>query len=243
MEYVLIIGAKSDIAKSLAREYANNGYNLYLAARNVNSLEGFASDVRIKTQKKVKLLEFDVLNFDEHSAFYEQLEYKPVGLISAVGYLGRQEESEINFLEFRRVIDVNFTGIASIFNIVSQDMKTKGRGFIIGISSVAGDRGRESNFTYGSAKAAFSAYLSGLRGKLDGSGIHVLTVKPGFVDTQMTRDMHLPKLLTANPSRVAKKIYISQAKKRDVIYVLGVWWAIMIIIKIIPEKLFKKLGL
>ena len=123
MNYILIVGAKSDIAKALAKEYAKNDYNLYLAARNVKELESFASDIQIREQNKVKLVEFDILNYESHQSFYSQLEPKPIGLISAVGYLGNQEKSQFNFLEAQKVINTNYTGIVSLFNIVANNFE------------------------------------------------------------------------------------------------------------------------
>jgi len=193
MSYVLIIGAKSDIAKAIAREYAKNGYDLYLAARNISELEAFAQDVITRTQKEVKLVELDILNYKSHQAFYDDLDEKPLGVVSAVGYLGDQEKAQSDFEEAQKIMDTNYTGVVSLFNIIADDFEKRKSGFIVGISSVAGDRGRKSNYIYGSAKAAFTAYLSGLRNRLYESQVHVLTVKPGFVATKMTEDMDLPE--------------------------------------------------
>ncbi len=240
MDYVLIIGAKSDIAKAIAKEYAKNGYNLYLAARDVKELENFASDINIKTQKKVKLIELDILDYEGHQSFYNQLECKPLGIISAAGYLGSQENSQSSFLETKKVIDTNYTGIVSLFNIVANNFEERGSGFIVGISSVAGDRGRKSNYIYGSAKSALSTYLSGLRNRMHNSNVHVLTVKPGFVDTKMTKGMDLPKRLTTKPDDVAKAIYKSQQGRKNVLYVKPIWRLIMLVVSNIPEFIFKK---
>ena len=117
------------------------------------------------------------------------------------------------------------------------------RGFIVGVSSVAGDRGRKANYIYGSAKAGFSAYLSGLRNRLYESGVHVLTVKPGFVNTKMTEGLDLPPKLTAQPEDVAKDIYRAQQKGKDVLYTKGIWRLVMLIIKYIPEFMFKKMSI
>jgi len=238
MGYVLIVGAKSDIAKAVAKEYAYNGYDLYLAARGVNKLELFANDIMIKAQQNVKLLELDILDYKSHQHFYSQIDEKPVGVISAVGYLGDQRVAQHNFSESRKIIDTNYTGIVSLFNIIADDFEKRKSGFIVGISSVAGDRGRKSNYVYGSAKAALTTYLSGLRNRLHSTKVHVLTVKPGFVDTKMTRGMDLSKRLTAQPKEVALDIYIAQNKKKNVIYVKGVWAWIMAVIKAIPEWKF-----
>ena len=243
MGYVLIIGAKSDIAKACAREYAKHGYHLYLVARKAHELEEFANDIRVRTQRNVKLFELDILNYDSHEEFYDELEEKPEGVISAVGYLGDQQKAQEDFEEARRIIETNHTGIVSLFNIIANDFEKRKKGFIVGISSVAGDRGRKSNYIYGSAKAAFTAYLSGLRNRLHDSGVQVLTVKPGFVATKMTKDMDLPKKLTAKPEEVAKDIFRAQQKGRDVIYTKWIWKYVMMIIKAIPEWKFKGMSI
>lgn len=241
MSYVLIIGAKSDIAKAVARKYAENGYDLYLAAKQPSELESFANDLNIRTGRNIKCIELDVLNYVLHETFYNSLEEKPLGIISAVGYLGEQEKAENNFDEAQKIIDTNFTGVVSLINIVANDFKKRKSGFIVGISSVSGDRGRKSNYLYGSAKAALTAYLSGLRNRLYDANVHVLTVKPGFVATKMTAGMDLPEKLTAQPIEVAKDIFQAQQKGKDVLYTKWVWKWVMFIIKNIPEYLFKKL--
>ena len=122
-------------------------------------------------------------------------------------------------------------------------MEKNKNGFIVGVSSVAGDRGRKANYIYGSSKAAFSAYLSGLRNRLFESKIQVLTVKPGFVATKMTDGLDLPEKLTAQPEEVAKDIFVAQQKGKDILYTKGIWRLIMLIIKHIPEFIFKKLSI
>ncbi len=243
MSYILIIGAKSDIAKATAREYAKNGYDLYLAARDTEELTEFAQDVVTRTQKEVKLIELDILDYKSHQTFYDNLEEKPLGVISAVGYLGDQEKAQSDFDEARKIIDTNYTGVVSLFNIIANDFEQRRSGFMVGISSVAGDRGRKSNYIYGSAKAALTAYLSGLRNRLYDAQVHVLTVKPGFVATKMTEDMDLPKKLTAQPVEVAEDIYEAQQKGRNVLYTKWIWRYIMMIIRMIPEWKFKGMSL
>ncbi|WP_415407835.1 SDR family oxidoreductase [Sulfurovum sp. CS9] len=243
MSYILIIGAKSDIAKATAREYIKHGYDLYLAARDVNELEEFAKDVITRTQKTVKLVEIDILNYDSHQAFYDNLEEKPLGVISAVGYLGVQEKAQSDFSEAKKIIDTNFTGVVSLFNIIADDFEKRRSGFIVAISSVAGDRGRKSNYIYGSAKAALATYLSGLRNRLYDAQVQVLTVKPGFVATKMTEGMDLPEKLTAQPEEVAEDIYRAQQKDKNVIYTKWIWRYVMMVIKMIPEWKFKKMSI
>ena len=243
MSYVLIIGAKSDIAKATAREYAKQGYDLYLAARNSSELEEFAKDVITRTQRTVKLLELDILDYKSHQAFYSNLKEKPLGVISAIGYLGEQEKAQSDFDEAKQIMDTNYTGVVSLFNIIADDFEKRRSGFMVGISSVAGDRGRKSNYIYGSAKAALTAYLSGLRNRLYDAQVHVLTVKPGFVATKMTEDMDLPEKLTAQPEEVAEDIYKAQQKGKNVLYTKWIWKWVMLIIRNIPEFQFKKMSI
>ena len=243
MSYILIIGAKSDIAKATAREYAKHGYDIYLAARNSSELEEFANDIEVRTERTVKVVELDILDYTSHQAFYTQLEEKPLGVISAIGYLGEQDTAQIDFDEAQRIMDTNYTGVVSLFNIIANDFEYRRTGFMVGISSVAGDRGRKSNYIYGSAKAAFTAYLSGLRNRLYEAQVHVLTVKPGFVATKMTEDMDLPEKLTAQPEAVAEDIYKAQQKNKNVLYTKWIWKWVMMIIRNIPEFQFKKMSI
>jgi len=243
MSYMLIVGASSDIAKAVAREYAKNGYDLYLAGRDIDRLKDFKRDVEVRTQRDIRLLELDILDFDTHKSFYDSLEPKPLGVISAVGYLGNQKKAQRDFKEAKKIIDTNYTGVVSLFNIIANDFESRRSGFIVGISSVAGDRGRKSNYIYGSAKAGLSAYLSGLRNRLYESQVQVLTVKPGFVATKMTEGMDLPPKLTATPKEVAKDIFDAQQSGKDVIYTKWFWRYIMMIIGLIPEWKFKKMSI
>jgi hypothetical protein len=243
MSYILIIGAKSDIAKEIAREYAKNGYNLYLAARNCQSLEGLANDIKIRSDADVVLKEFDITDFSSHDKFYKSLEPKPFGVIVVAGYMAEQKECENDWSKTFNTINVNYTGAVSILNIAANNMEENKNGFIIGISSVAGDRGRKANYIYGSSKAGFTAYLSGLRNRLNESGVKVLTVKPGFVATKMTQGMDLPQKLTAGPDEVAKDVFKAQQKGKDIIYTKSIWRYIMLIINNIPEIIFKKLSI
>ncbi|MGJ0309416.1 SDR family oxidoreductase [Aliarcobacter cryaerophilus] len=243
MSYVLIVGAKSDIAKATAREYAKNGYDLYLASRNSDELKEFQTDIKVRSSVAVQLKELDIVDFDSHEDFYNSLEPKPLGVIIVSGYMAEQKKSQKNFTTTLNTINVNYTGAVSLLNIVANDMEQNKNGFIVGVSSVAGDRGRKANYIYGSSKAAFTAYLSGLRNRLYESGVKVLTVKPGFVTTKMTEGLDLPEKLTASPEEVASDIYNAQQKGKDVLYTKGIWSFVMLIIKHIPEMLFKRMSI
>lgn len=243
MPQVLILGASSDIAVATAHKFGSSGYDLQLASREINILEPIKKDLEIRYEIQVNTYAFDATNFESHSAFYQSLEVKPEIVICVFGYLGDQTKAAQNWQECKRIIDTNYTGAVSILNIIANDFESKQKGTIVGISSVAGERGRQSNYLYGSAKAGFSTYLSGLRNRLTKSNVHVVTVKPGFVDTKMTEHLDLPKLLTAKPAQVAKEIYHAVRKRKNTLYVLSVWKIIMLIIKMIPEPVFKKMKL
>jgi len=241
--YILILGATSGIARAVAKRFAAEGFNLYLAGRELDVLEREAEDLKIRYSIDAKAMVFDVLNHQEHKAFYEGLQPKPSGLVCAVGYLGDQKAAERQFEEASKIISTNFSGIVSAINIVASDFERRKEGFIIGISSVAGDRGRSSNYLYGSAKAGMTAYLSGLRGRMSRVNVQVITVKPGYVRTVMTEGLKLPELLMAEPEQVAEDIYNALEKNRHEIYTKWFWKYIMLIIKSIPERFFKRMDL
>jgi len=240
MKQLLIIGATSDIALALANKYASSGYNLVLAARNVRALDSFAHSIRLTYKVNVEVYEFDVTAFDSHESFYKNISHKPDGVLVTVGYLGNQKKGEHDFDETLKIIETNYTGCVSILNIIANDMLKRKSGFIVGVSSVAGDRGRKENYLYGSAKSAFTQYLSGLRSRLAKEKITVLTVKPGFVKTKMTANLKLPSILTASTERVARDIYYAQQRGQTVVYTKWFWKYIMLVIKHIPESIFNK---
>ncbi len=237
---VLIIGAKSDIARAIAARYAASGCELTLAGRGRDELQKIATDLEIRYKITATILELDITRYDTHSKLINELNPCPEIVVCAAGYLGNQPKAETDSEEARRIMDTNYTGCASVLSVVANRLEEQGRGTIIGIGSVAGDRGRMSNYFYGSAKAGFEAFLSGLRSRLAKKEIHVLTVKPGFVKTQMTREMQLPPLLTATPEQVARDVVNAARKKKNVIYTKWFWRYIMLIIKMIPEFIFKK---
>lgn len=243
MKNVLILGAKSDIAQAIARELAAQSCNLMLAGRNPDSMNDLAADLRIRSGADVTAMEFDALDYGSHKAFYESLPHQPDTVICVFGYLGDAQTARTDCSEARRIMETNYNGAVSILDIAAADFEARGEGTLIGISSVAGDRGRGSNYHYGSAKAGFSAYLSGLRNHLAEKGVHVMTVKPGFVRTRMTEELALPGVLTASPEQVARAVVLAARKKRNVIYTLWMWRFIMLIIRLIPESIFKKMKL
>ena len=228
---------------AIAEKFASKGYHIQLAARNVNRLLPLQSDLAIKYSVRVSVHEFDALAFDTHKAFFDSLEPKPDVTICVFGYLGENEKAATDWQQASRIINTNYTGAVSILNVVAEYYVSKGEGAIAGISSVAGERGRQSNYLYGSAKAGFTAYLSGLRNSLYHKGVHVTTVQPGFVYTKMTEDLKLPPLLTAKPEDIGEAVFKAVVKKKNVVYVKWFWKPIMMVIRTIPEFIFKKLKL
>jgi short-subunit dehydrogenase len=242
---VLVLGATSGIAKASAQAFAKRGYPIFLAGRDVEELERIKEDTALRFNVPVATGVFDVCAFDNHEDFIQTVVKQLNGLdgvVLAVGNMGSPEKLPKDPGEVRRVVDANFTGACSVLTYCANYLERQESGFIVGISSVAGDRGRQSNYVYGSAKSGLTAFLQGLRNRLYPSGVHVMTVKPGFVDTAMT--FGLPGLfLVANPQDVGEKLAASAEKGKDEVYIPGFWRYIMAIIKSIPERLFKTLKL
>ena len=238
---VLILGATSDIGLALAREYAKRGAALILAARQPERLDDDLLDLQNRYGVNVRSAALDLLDADGRARFLAELPVVPGTVISVAGLLGEQERSQTDAALAEAVMTTNYVAPSLLLSALANRMLERGAGTIIGVSSVAGDRGRASNYLYGSAKAGFSAFLSGLRARLRPHGIHVLTVKPGFVDTRMTRGLQLPPILTASPTQVAREIVRAHLGRRSVIYTLGRWRWIMLPIRLLPEPLFMRL--
>lgn len=237
---LLVIGAHSDIAKETIKYFAKDGYDLILGVRDKNQLTEFVQDLKIRYNSNCEIIELDLTKMDTHTKIWNENKDKVNGVMLAAGYLPNQAEAEKNWDITLNTINVNFTGAVSFLNLVANTFEERKNGFIIGISSVAGDRGRGDNYIYGSTKAGLTAYLSGLRNRLFNSNVHVLTVKPGPVYTKMTSHLKLSELLTAKVEKVGKDIYKAFKAKQDVLYTPGYWYIIMAIFKHIPEFIFKK---
>lgn len=246
---VLILGGNSDIGLAIGRKFVQKEEaNIILASRNEEELNRNASDISIRYDTEVHTCYFDACDLPSHREFYTKLPVKPDGVILAFGYNGDQQLAEKNLKELRQIIETNYTGAASILEIIAADFEQRNVSdssplFIIGVSSAAGVRGRKSNYIYGSAKAGLTALLSGLRQRFDVKKVHVMTVKPGFVDTKMTKDMDLPGLLLLTPEQVAKKTYRAYKTRRNITYITWYWRGIILAIKVLPEQIFKKLDL
>lgn len=240
---VLILGARSDIGMAVARRFAQSGRPVQLAARNVSSLEPDRADIELRHRVDATLHEFDVVAIENHAAFIDGLPELPQVAVCAVGLLGNQQECERNIASALQVMRANYEGPVCILSELATRFETRGSGTLVGISSVAGERGRGTNYIYGAAKAGLTAYLSGLRNRLARKGVDVVTVLPGFVVTKMTEGMDLPRWLTVQPKFVALRIEQAVRQRRSIIYVGPIWRPMMAIIKVIPEFIFKRLKL
>lgn len=246
---VLVLGASSPIARAMARRFAEADYAVLLGGRDVEDLERSAADLRLRYGVNAAAIAFDAMRFEDHEQLIRDAAEKfPGGLAGVVacqGDLTDQAEAERNLALARRMIDVNYTSVVSTLNPAASYFEArakegKHRGFIAVLSSVAGDRGRPSNYLYGSAKAAVSAYVQGMRARLANSGIPVLTVKPGFVDTRMIYGRP-GTFLVAAPERVADDVYRAVVRRKDVIYTPGFWRWILLAVRSIPEPVFKRM--
>ena len=241
----LILGATSRIAQEVARRYAESGHAVFVASRDTTQVAHIADDLRIRYDAVAGSGLFDARDTQSHPDFIAQVEdqFGPIEVaVLAFGDMGDQAESQQNFEAARRVIDINYTGAVSVCECIASRMEARRRGTIIGVASVAGDRGRQSNYIYGSAKGAFTLYLQGLRNRLYHSTVHVLTARLGFVDTRMTFGMKTG-IPIADPAVVSRIIVNRADKGANDIYVPRFWWLIMFIIRSIPSFLFKRLKL
>ncbi|MHC4040797.1 SDR family oxidoreductase [Bradyrhizobium sp. 23AC] len=238
---VLVLGSSSDIGRAAARAFAKAGYDVGLAGRDVAALEPDAADLRARYAIDVGLYKFDVLDTAAFAGFVSGLPALPDVVISIVGLLGVQENAESDLAHATAVMRSNYEGPSLILGVFAEKFLGRGTGTLVGVSSVAGDRGRASNYVYGSAKAGFSAFLSGLRARASRGGVHVVSVKPGFVRTKMTDGMKLIGPLTVEAPVVGDAILSAVKNKTDVVYVSGKWRLVMLIIKTLPEAVFKKL--
>jgi len=239
---VLILGANSDIAKNIAHQLSKKKYKLTLISRNIDDIKFFLDRLKINIEE-IEFICMDLKEIDKFQLYYENLKSKHDIVISAIGELSKDADScKINLID--QMINSNYIYPAKCLEVISniflRENSPKEK-IILGISSVAGDRGRATNFYYGAAKSAFTVFLSGLRQKLSESKITIITVSLGFVNTKMTKKEKIPNLLNTNPEIVAKKI-IECVEKKKLIYVPIRWKIIMTIVKLIPESIFKKLN-
>lgn len=245
---LVVVGATSGIARALCHELSRDGNRLILAGRAREELEKCAADLRVRYRTDAWVELFEALDFSTHAAFFErclaQFNGELDGFVLCHGYMTDQETTEKDWNEARRTIDVNFTAAVSLLMLAANYFERRKKGYIVALSSVAGDRGRMSNYTYGAAKAGLSVYLQGLRHRLHPAGVQVLTVKPGFVDTPMTAGLLDPQSpLVASPEKIARDINRALRQCKDVLYSPWFWRVIMGLIRGLPERVFKRLRL
>jgi len=245
MSNILILGATSAIAKHTTRLFAADEHSLYLVARNEEKLKSMKQDMLVRGASSVDYESLDLSDETSHSNLINRAT-EIMGSIDTVlvayGTLGDQKKCEESYENTLKELQVNCLSVISLLTQLANQLEQQGSGSIAVISSPSGDRGRQSNYIYGTAKGALSIFLQGLRNRLAKSKVHVLTIKPGFVDTPMTKDFK-KGLLWVGPEVISKGIYNAIKKKREVAYLPFFWRYIMIIIKSIPEKLFKYLSL
>ena len=245
MKRILIIGATSAIAGATARILAQRGDRLYLLARNQERLSSLAADLKIRGAASVGYSQLDINDFDVHedaiNTAFAALGKIDVALI-AHGTLPDQRVCEADFNTALAELNTNAISTVSLLIHLAKKLERQKSGTIAVITSVAGERGRQSNYVYGAAKGMVSVFLQGLRNALHRSGVKVLDIKPGFVDTPMTAGFK-KGVLWAKPETIAAGIVKALDRKKSVTYLPWFWKYIMLIIKSVPESIFKRLGL
>ncbi len=245
MKKILIIGATSAIAQEVAKIYAAEQCLLYLVGRNEDNLHIVADDLRARGAQAVDVLARDLSNPATHGDLIGKAQAFLQGIdvvLIAYGSLPDEPACEADVEQMLAELNTNFVSVLALLTQLANELEKQGSGTLAVISSVAGDRGRQSNYIYGAAKGGLSIFLQGLRNRLASKGVHVLTIKPGFVDTPMTAEFK-KGLLWVSAETIAQGIVKAIDKKRDVAYLPWFWWAIMLIIKSIPERIFKKMKL
>jgi decaprenylphospho-beta-D-erythro-pentofuranosid-2-ulose 2-reductase len=242
---ILVLGATSGIAEATCRIWAFQGASLFLVARNAEKLAAVAADLKTRGAAHVETAVADLDDTDKHPALLAHAMNSLTGMDIAYlahGILGDQTEAERDFNTAAQILHTNFVAPVSLLTWLANFCVQRRAGTIAVISSVAGDRGRKSNYLYGSSKAGLSAFLGGLRNRVDREGVTVLTIKPGPVKTAMTANMPKSEKF-ADVESVAESIVSAIDKRKDILYVPFQWQPIMFIIRNIPERIFKKLNL
>ncbi len=245
MKKILVIGATSAIAEATARIWAQRGDELFLVARNEGRLNLMTKDLKVRGAPEVHSYYMDANNFDQHSSMLDKA-FEVLGTIDVVliahGTLSNQKECEQSIDLTMQEIKTNALSVIALLTYLANRFEIQRSGTIAVISSVAGDRGRASNYVYGSAKAMVTTFTSGLRQRLYKSGVSVVTIKPGFVDTPMTAEFK-KGLLWAKTTTVAAKLVQAIDKRKDEVYMPTFWWGIMTVIRVMPISVFKRISL
>lgn len=241
---VLILGAQSAIAVATARLYAAEGARLVLVARNQDRLDRIADDLRARGALEVEAITLDLVaeaaSARKHLADWQKL----VGGLDHAhifyGYLGDQEKAQTDPEELDRILTVNFTSAAQWSEAIAAHYRKQKHGSLVVISSVAGDRGRQSNYAYGAAKGAITLFVQGLAHSLASTGAHATAIKLGFVDTPMTDGMDKSGPLWASPAQVAATIRKAADTKGPIHYGPWFWRPIMLVIRAVPAFIFHR---
>lgn len=247
-EPILVVGATSDIAEAICRRLAGAGRDLILAGRDSEALAALAADILIRYGRETAAEPFEALDPAATKPFLERCVARSggglAGMLVCYGYLPQQSAAERDLDELRKSIEINFTSVAALVAVAANYFAERRTGFLAAIGSVAGDRGRQSNYIYGAAKGALDVYLAGLRNRLHPCGVHVLTIKPGFVATKMTAGQLNPRSpLVASPERIAADVERALRRKTNVLYTPWWWRWIMRLIRLIPERIFVRMKL
>lgn len=239
---IVLLGATSAVAQCVARQLAERDYHLTLVARDAQKLETVANDLQVRgAATDIICTDFDNLNL--HADLCQQIENADSFWLF-YGTLPDQAACESSWDATMQALNTNFVSAASLLTRIANSCEARKSGQIVVVSSVAGDRGRKSNYVYGTAKGALTLFCQGLRNRLSSSNVGLLTVKPGFIDTPMTKDQPKnPAVLWATPEKVAADIIRAVDRGSDVLYTPWFWRFIMLIIKTIPEKIFKRLSI
>jgi len=242
MTKVLVLGALSDIAEATCRLYAKNGASLTLVARNKARLDSVAADLRVRGAKEVHVHAGDLAKLDAEKsvdAWAAELNGLDVVLL-AYGLLGEQRELERDLKGAAALIDTNFRSAALWSLAVANRLEAAKHGTLVVIGSVAGDRGRQSNYLYGATKAGLGVLVQGIAHRLAPSGARAVLVKPGFVDTAMTAHIEKKGALWSSPEKIAALVRKAADRGKPIVYAPGYWWAIMSVIKSVPAAIFHR---
>ncbi len=246
MKNILIIGATSAIATAWARNWADKNASFFLVGRSEEKLNAVAADLNARGAGKTQTYALDLNRIEQHEAMLNKclsgMNTIDIAMI-AYGTLPNQKSSEENADYAVKEFTNNATSTIALLTQLANSMEKQKSGTIAVISSVAGDRGRPSNYLYGSAKAAVTTFCSGLRARLSKNNVHLVTIKPGFIDTPMTQGMKFPGILISSPEKAAACIDKAITANKNEVYVPRFWEGIMLVIKYIPEKVFKKMTL
>ena len=241
----VILGASSALAQAVARILVDKGQSLVLVGRDAEKLNVIAADLNVRAGDQVSV-QTRIVDLAD-SAMHQELVDSTSDAESYwlfYGSLPDQQACQESWQDTEAAFTVNFTSAASLLGRIANVFEARKRGSLVVVSSVAGDRGRQSNYVYGASKGALSLFCQGLRSRLQKSGVHLLTVKPGFIDTPMTADVpKTPGVLWVTPDRVAQDMVRAHSRGKDVLYTPWFWLPIMLIIRLIPERVFKRLSL